>query len=150
MSVNEFGHGQAGSLDGALAQLLDVALLADHARWNVVGSRFASVHDLLHDIARVARAGADRVAERAVTLGHAPDGRAVAITTLSALPSVEPGPRTDDDTVIAFTAILDGLMNCIHAALEAFESDLVTVELFTSVLADVERFAWMLRAQRSG
>ena len=148
MPKNAFGNGQAGALDGALASLLDLSLLTKHAHWNVVGPRFASLHELLDELSGIASIGADRVAERAVTLGHAPDGRASTIASLSALPTIEPGAQPDAGTLLAFTAILDGLMTCIHAALQAFESDLVTVDLFTHVLADVERCAWMLRAQR--
>jgi starvation-inducible DNA-binding protein len=148
MPVNAFGHGQAGALDGALASLLDLSLLTKHAHWNVVGPRFASLHELLDELSGIASIGADRVAERAVTLGHAPDGRAPTVATLTSLPSIDPGAQTDSATLVAFLAILDVFTSCIHAALEAFESDLVTVDLFTHVLADVERCAWMLRAQR--
>jgi starvation-inducible DNA-binding protein len=148
MSVTAFGCDQAGALDGALAALLDLSLLAKHAHWNVVGPRFGTMHELLDELAGIASIGADRVAERAVTLGHAPDGRAATVATLSSLPSVEPGAQTDSATLVAFFAILDALTGCLHAALEAFERDLVTVDLFTDLLADIERFAWMLRAQR--
>ena len=45
-------------------------------------------------------------------------------------------------------AILDAVVSRIHSVLEAFDTDLVTVDLFTSVLAEIEKHAWMLRAQR--
>ena len=148
--MTTFEHDQAGALDGALADLLDLGLLAKQAQWNVVGARFVVMHQLLEELAALARTGADRVAERAVTLGHGPDGRAVTITMLSSLPTIEPGTRTDADVLIAFTAILDALTTRVHAVLEAFDKDLVTTDLFTGVLADVERYAWMLRAQADG
>jgi starvation-inducible DNA-binding protein len=63
MAVNAFGHDQAGALDGALAYLLDLGLLARHAHWNVVGSRFGSVHELLGESAGVARSDDEREAD---------------------------------------------------------------------------------------
>ena len=41
--------------------------------------------------------------------------------------------------------ILDDVVSRIHSVLEAFDTDLVTVDLFTSVLAEIEKCAWMLR-----
>ena len=84
--VNTVEHPQADALDGALADLLDLGLLAKQAHWNVVGPRFPAMHHLLDQLADLARTSSDRVAERAVVLGHAPDGRAASITRLSSLP----------------------------------------------------------------
>jgi len=140
---------QARALDGVLADLLDLGLLAKHARWNVVGPRFQAMEQTLDELADFARSSADLVAERAVTLGHPPDGRRVTITTRSSLPDVQPGGSRDTDTIATFVDILDAVAARIHSGLEAFETDLVTVALLTSVLASLERHAWMLRAQRA-
>ena len=138
---------QASALDGALADLLDLSLLAKQAHWNVVGPKFSALHALLDDLAAVARDSADRVAERAAMLGHPPDGRAATIITLSSLPSVAAGVLPNGDVITAFVAILDAVAGRIHGALEAFEKDCVTLDLFTRILGGVERLAWMLRAQ---
>ena len=138
---------QAAALDGALVDLLDLALLARHAHWNVVGPRFGALHPLLDELADLARRSADVVAERAITLGHSPDGRASTITTFSSLPSVDHGVLRDADVITAFVAILDAVADRLHDALEAFDKDVVTVGVFAEVLADVEKSAWMLRAQ---
>jgi starvation-inducible DNA-binding protein len=148
MSVNGFEDSQAGALDAALADLLDLSLLAKQAHWNVTGPRFRSLHELFDELASVARASADRVAERSVTLGHAPDARVETVTRLSSLPTLDSGPQTDRATLVAFAAILDAMISRLYALLEAFASDLVTVDLSTSVLAEIERFAWMFRAQQ--
>jgi len=141
------GNEQAAALDGALADLLDLSLIAKHAHWNVVGPRFSALHALLDDLSRLAGESADRVAERAATLGHPPDGRAATITTLSSLPSVDAAALHNGVVITAFGAILDAVADRIHGALEAFDKDCVTLDLFTGILARVERFAWMLRAQ---
>jgi starvation-inducible DNA-binding protein len=138
---------QANALDKELVDLLDLGLLAKHAHWNMVGPRFQAIHLLLDDLAQFARHSADRVAQRAVTLGHSPDGRAATIADLSSLSGLRRGELRDVQVIAAFVAILAIVADDLHSAVDAFEKDYVTVELLTSVLAEVERFAWMLRAQ---
>lgn len=140
---------QAVELDAALVELLDLGLQAKHAQWNLVGPRFGPMRQLLDELAGAARESADRVAERAVVLGHPADGRSETITALTSLPRLGRGPLGDLDAILAVSRVLDAVATRLHSASDAFEEDLVTVELFTGVLAVVERFAWMLRAQRT-
>jgi starvation-inducible DNA-binding protein len=139
---------QAAALDGALADLLDLGLIAKHAQWNVVGPAFGELHALFDDLARLAGASAEGVAERSVTLGHPPDGRSGAIVRLSSLPTVQPGVLHDDEAIGLLAAVVDAVVARLRSGLEAFETDPVSAGLFTAVLADVERFAWILRAHR--
>ena len=147
MAMNGSEHLQATALDGALADLLDLGLLANQARWNIIGPRFLTMRLVLDEVADFARSSADRVAERAITLGHAPDGRAASVAKLSSLPTIEPGGLRDVVGTATFDAILDAVVDRVHTAMEAFETDLVTLHLFTGILAMIERYAWMLRAQ---
>lgn len=146
--TNTAAGSEASALDGALADLLDLALLAKQAHWNIVGPRFGPMQLLFDELADLAATSADRVAERAVTLGYAPDGRASAIVKLSSLPSVERGALRDRDAIAAFISILEVVVNRIHSALDSFVQDLVTVDLFTTIVGQLERLAWMLRAFR--
>jgi starvation-inducible DNA-binding protein len=147
MATNGPESRQASALDGALADLLDLGLLANQARWNIVGSRFVTMRLVLDEVADFARDSADRVAERAITLGHTVDGRAASIAILSSLPTIEPGVLRDAEAIPAFDAIFDAVVERVHTAIEAFEPDLVTLELFTAILGMIEKFAWTLRAQ---
>jgi starvation-inducible DNA-binding protein len=140
---------QAGALDGALADLLDLGLLAQQAHWNLVGPGFRSIYLLLDELADTARDSADRIAERSVMLGRSADGRAATIAALSWLPRLEPGSLRDVDAISAFSNLLEVVTTRIQSALEAFEKDLVTTDLFTGILAEIERYAWILRAQGS-
>ena len=65
--------GQA--LQGALIDLIDLALLAKQAHWNLTGRNFKVVHEHLDEVVALARTGQDDVAERAVAIGVNPDGR---------------------------------------------------------------------------
>ena len=63
-------------LQAVLAVLTDLALTGKHAHWNVQGPNFRALHLHLDELVEQWRDEADAVAERAVALGHAPDGRA--------------------------------------------------------------------------
>lgn len=137
---------EATALDGALVDLLDLGLLAKHASWNVVGPASGSLRVLLDELADLAGGSADSVAERAVALGHPADGRAATITKVTSLPALAGGALRDDKAIPAFVDILAAVVSRITSALDAFERDPVSMDLFTRVLASVEKFAWMLRA----
>ncbi|MCA9152383.1 MAG: DNA starvation/stationary phase protection protein, partial [Planctomycetales bacterium] len=63
-------------LQSCLYDLIDLALQGKEAHWNVLGPNFRSVHLQLDEIIDSARNASDEVAERIVTLGLSPDGRA--------------------------------------------------------------------------
>ncbi|WP_309500748.1 Dps family protein, partial [Streptomyces shenzhenensis] len=53
----------AEGLQGALVDLVDLALVAKQIHWNVVGPRFRTVHLQLDEVVDTARAHSDTVAE---------------------------------------------------------------------------------------
>jgi len=134
------------ALDRALVDLINLGLLAKQAHWNLVGPGFRGLHLLLDDIADVARSRGDEVAERAITLGHHPDGRAKTVAEGDVLPGVSPGALRDTDAVAIFGAILGTVTIRLRDAIHAVGDDLVTQDLLTGVTADLEKLAWMVRA----
>ena len=73
------------ALQGALVDLVDLALVAKQIHWNVVGPRFRSVHLQLDEVVTVARTHSDTVAERSAALGVSPDGRAATVAVGSGI-----------------------------------------------------------------
>ena len=65
----------AADLQASLVELLDLALQAKQAHWNVVGPLFRPVHLELDEIVSSAHEAADVVAERLSALREVPDGR---------------------------------------------------------------------------
>jgi starvation-inducible DNA-binding protein len=82
----------AASLDATLTDLVALGLLAKHGHWNLAGPGFSPLHLLLDEVADVAREAGDRVAERAITLGHHPDGRLATIAGTTSFPTSAPAP----------------------------------------------------------
>src|SRR5436309_1042377 len=92
-----------GALQGALADLIDLHLVAKQAHWNVVGREFRNVHLQLDELVDTAREYADQVAERASAMGVPPDGRARTVAKESGLSEFPEGWQQDKDVVAAIT-----------------------------------------------
>lgn len=139
---------QATALDRALTDLITLGMLAKHAHWNVTGPNFLLLHATLADLANLVGDAADTLAERAISLGHHPDGRPETVAAANWLPTLEPGPLRDDDAVAAFVTILESVISGLHGTLECFAGDPVTEDLLVRFVGPLEMHAWMIRAQR--
>jgi starvation-inducible DNA-binding protein len=135
-------------LQDILVVLVDLSLAGKQAHWNVVGPNFRSLHLQLDDLIDSWRDGADAVAERAVALGYAPDGRVGTVasrTTLEALPA---GAIADGDVIAAFTRLLTDAIGSIRERMDRLEDvDAVTADLLHGVVAKLEENLWMIRVQ---
>jgi starvation-inducible DNA-binding protein len=136
------------ALQASLVDLIDVALTAKQAHWNLTGRNFKSLHEQLDDVVDLARGHADSVAERAVTIGVNPDGRASTVAQSTRVPQVESGYLQEDKVVAAFTDILGQVIQRFRERIAATEEpDLVSQDLFIEVTADLEKHYWMFSVQ---
>ncbi len=135
-------------LQATLTLLLDLALLGKQAHWNVVGPHFRPLHLHLDEMVASWHAAADEVAERAVALGHAPDGRAATIASRSGLSQLPEGPIADHDVIDAFTRLLTEAVGTIRERMDRIEDvDTVSADLLHGVVAGLEENLWMVRVQ---
>lgn len=133
-------------LNRHLASLTDLAAAAKQAHWNVRGINFHGLHETFDRVATDARAYADDVAERAVTLGGVADGTLQAAAEGTALP---PFPRdvTDWATLTRelqerLVAVADGL----REAVTGLDDEPATQDMYIETIRGLEKWAWMLRA----
>ncbi|GAB2897769.1 DNA starvation/stationary phase protection protein [Streptomyces deserti] len=136
------------ALQGALVDLVDLALVAKQIHWNVVGPRFRSVHLQLDELVATARTHSDTVAERAAALGLPPDGRAATVAVGSGI-GVTPEGWVDDTAAVAtlveaLGAVIVRMRERIGATAEA---DPVTQDIFIGITADLEKHHWMFQAE---
>ncbi|MGW4564733.1 Dps family protein, partial [Streptomyces sp. NPDC004561] len=132
------------ALQGALVDLVDLALVAKQIHWNVVGPRFRSVHLQLDEVVDSARAHSDTVAERASALGVPPDGRAPSVASGSGIGTTPAGWIKDGDAVGAMVDALGAVITGMRERVEATgESDPVTQDIFIAITADLEKHHWM-------
>ncbi|WP_327234181.1 DNA starvation/stationary phase protection protein [Streptomyces sp. NBC_01317] len=136
------------ALQGALVDLVDLALVAKQVHWNIVGPRFRSVHLQLDEVVTTARQHMDTVAERASALGVTPDGRAGTVAATSAFGTVPNGWIKDADAV---RLMVDGLGAVIEQMRDRVkvtdDPDPVTQDVLIQVTADLEKHAWMFQAE---
>ncbi|MEU5276521.1 DNA starvation/stationary phase protection protein [Streptomyces asoensis] len=136
------------ALQGALVDLVDLALVAKQVHWNVVGPRFRSVHLQLDEVVDVARAHSDTVAERASALGVSPDGRAATVAAGSGIGAVQAGWVKDTDAVGSLVTALGAVITRMRERVSATgDADPVTQDIFIGITADLEKHHWMFQAE---
>jgi starvation-inducible DNA-binding protein len=135
-------------LQKVLVALTDLALSGKQAHWNVVGPRFRSLHLELDEMVAAWRVAADTVAERAVALGHAPDGRVGTVAERTILPALPDGPLQDTAVVTLLTRLLTEAVGLIRECMDRLEDvDAVTADVLHGVVAELEEQLWMTRVQ---
>ncbi|WP_369640318.1 Dps family protein [Nocardia sp. JMUB6875] len=133
-------------LQEALTDLIDLALTAKQAHWNVVGRQFRALHLQLDELVADSREFSDSVAERAASLSISPDGRASTVAE-SALP-FPAGYLADREVVELIVARLDAVVHRFRRHIEATATaDPITQDLFIGITAKLEEHRWMFQAQ---
>ncbi|MFI0820272.1 Dps family protein [Streptomyces sp. NPDC021098] len=136
------------ALQGALVDLVDLALVGKQIHWTVIGPRFRTVHFQLDDVVSTARTHADTVAERASALGIAPDGRAETVAKQSVIRNVKEGWTQDTDAVRALVDALGAVIARMRERIAATdEPDPVTQDILIGLTRDLEKHHWMFQAE---
>ncbi len=136
------------ALQACLYDLIDLALQGKQAHWNLVGSRFRSVHLQLDEIIASVRAASDDVAERIATLGVAADGRATPVGSTSRLEGGVSGLQTVESTVKYYADRLATAISGLRVAIETLaEVDPISEDLLVGISAGLEKHLWMLQTQ---
>ncbi len=150
MTTTTTGASTVGiDLQDTLVELTDLALQAKQLHWNVTGRHFRAVHLQLDELTALAREASDTVAERSVTIGYAPDARAVTVAKDSPLPDAPEARVSDagavDHVVALLTVVTERLRERIARVADL---DPVSQDLLIGVTADLEKQRWMFSAQQ--
>lgn len=141
----------AGTLQSVLASLVDLALVAKHAHWNVKGPNFQALHTLFDEVAAIAQASADTVAERIVQLGGAAMGRRqdLGASRLSVYPDqAVTGPEHVEALATALAGAGLTARKLIGEMAEL--GDDVTADILTEVARDLDKQLWFVEAHAQG
>ncbi len=134
-------------LQAVLVTLTDLSLAGKQAHWNLVGRSFRPLHLFLDELVEAWRTAADEVAERAVALGYAPDGRAGTVAQRSILEPLPEGQILDADVIAAFVALLTTAIGDVRKRMDRLEDvDTVTADLLHGVVRGLKENVWMIRA----
>jgi starvation-inducible DNA-binding protein len=138
----------AAALQAILADLIALSLQAKQAHWNVRGPLFRPLHEQFDELAAAYRDWADEVAERALALDAAADGRATTVAASAAVEELPAGRIPDREAVGLFLARIESAAARFRDRLPRLgEIDPVTQDTVIDIVRGLEKQAWMLRAQ---
>lgn len=135
------------ALQQTLTELQQLQLQTKQAHWNVSGTLFYPLHELLQDHYEGVAKYADEVAERLLAIGVSSDGRANTIVRTSRIPEY-PGGFVDDAQVIGwFARHYKVTSDEIGQGIKATEDkDPTTSNLLQEVQHAIDKYQWQMRA----
>jgi starvation-inducible DNA-binding protein len=147
-ALDEHRRGEVGhELQATLVELIDLSLIGKQLHWNIFGRPFPPLHQHLDELVDSWRELSDTVAERAVALGAAPDGRAEAVAAGSGMEPVDAGALDTDLATHELAERLADVSERIRSRMDRLgEIDLVSQDVLVEVVRALEKQLWMLRA----
>jgi len=137
----------ADTLQGRLSALIDMQLTLKHVHWNVVGSNFIGVHEMLDPQYAAVSIMVDDVAERLAALGYEPMGTPGFVTKNRTWEDYSLGRAGTMEHLGALDLVYQGLIGDHRKALKALEDlDLVSQDLMIQQCQQLEKFHWFIRA----
>jgi starvation-inducible DNA-binding protein len=139
--------GSAQFLTPVVLGLQGLAVNGKQAHWNVRGTNFIAIHELLDTIVANAQAGADEAAERIVALGLPVDARVGTIAEKTKKTAVPAGFAQWQDVIRSVISDMDAVIADVQAAIDGLdEVDLTSQDVAISIKAALEKDRWFLFA----
>ena len=137
-------------LNARLADMIDLELQAKQAHWNVKGPNFIGLHELFDQVSAAAAKYKDEIAERAVMLGGVAVGTSQAVVERTTLPPYPVEAQDWHSHVDCVSSALAKLGTALRQAIEDADEleDQVTVDLFTQIGHDVDKYMWFVEAHQ--
>lgn len=141
-------HHSIEALNRVVAHLVDVALAAKHAHWNVRGANFASYHALFDRVFKDLVDQVDHVGERASALGGIARGT---VQTVASATQLQPYPVlmvAEREHISQLANRLGQVGREIRAAVGSIggRDDIVTVDVLTETCATIDRLLWLIES----
>lgn len=135
------------TLQHRLTSLLDLQLTLKHIHWNVVGSTFIGVHEMLDPQVDAVRLMSDDIAERIATMGGQPVGTPGFITKNRGWDDYSLLRASTGEHLAALDLVYTGVIADHRAAMKEFEDlDLVSQDMMIAQTEKLEMFQWFVRA----
>ena len=138
-------------LQATLVELIDLSLIGKQLHWNIYGRPFKPLHEHLDELVDSWHDLSDTVAERAVALGFAPDGRAVTVSGDSEIDALDAGSLDTDAALHELIPRLADVTERIRVRMDRLgEIDLASQDVLIEVVRELEKQLWMLRVSLPG
>lgn len=143
----EAAAGTAQFLTPLVLGLQALAVNGKQAHWNVRGSNFIAIHELLDTVVANAQGFADLAAERIVALGLPIDARLATVADKAAATTVPAGFTQWEEIVGAVVTDIDTVLGDVQAAIDGLdEVDLTSQDVAIAIKAGLEKDRWFLSA----
>ncbi len=143
--------GTAQFLTPVALGLQALAVNGKQAHWNVRGTNFIAIHELLDTIVAHAQDGADLAAERIVALGLPIDARLSTVAAKTAPTNVPAGFAQWEDVIRGVIADIDAVSADVQAAVDGLdEVDLSSQDVVISIKQALDKDRWFLFAHLAG
>lgn len=143
----EVAAGNAQFLTPLVLGLQALGVNGKQAHWNVRGSNFIAIHELLDSVVEHAQASADLAAERIVALGLPVDARATVVAEKTKATAVAAGFSQWRETIAAIVADMDAVIAETQTAIDELDSiDLTSQDIAIAIKASLEKDRWFLSA----
>lgn len=124
-----------------------LAVNGKQAHWNVRGTNFIAIHELLDTLVANAQASADLAAERIVALGLPVDGRIETIAAKTKATAVPAGFTQWESMIRDVIADMDSVIADTQAAIDGLdEIDLTSQDIAIAIKAALDKDRWFLFA----
>lgn len=135
-----------------LADTFDLFSQTKQAHWNVKGPQFFQLHELYDDLAGHLLGYTDLIAERATALGGAATGTVRMAANATRLEDFPSGPVDSMESVRLLVERYAGLAKSTREAIDKAETaeDQDTMDMFTEISRDLDKFLWFLEAHIQG
>ncbi len=135
------------ALQNTLTELQALQLQTKQAHWNVSGTLFYTLHELLQEHYEGISKYADDTAERMLSVGASSDGRAITIVASSRLPEIPAGFIDDAQVIQFFIYQYETVGQRIFQRIGDVEkADPTTANQLQEVEAAIEKYQWQMRA----
>lgn len=136
------------ALQSTLTELQQLSLQTKQAHWNVSGTLFLSLHDMLQEHYEGISNYADMVSERMLSIGSSSDGRAPTIVETSNLTEIPAGFIDDAEVLKFFISQYQTVGQRIYDRIGEIENvDPTSANLLQEVESAIEKYQWQVRAE---
>lgn len=138
-------------LNELLAGVIDLAMEAKHAHWNVRGENFIAIHELFDRVAKETADYADLIAERLGQMGEAAPGTLREVLKNSKLPAYSVNVHESQQHIRELSRATGVLADSLRTAIDSASdnNDAVTADLLTEVTRGLDKLRWLLESHIS-
>jgi starvation-inducible DNA-binding protein len=141
-------HASIEAMNGIVAQMIDLALAAKHAHWNVRGPSFQSHHQLFDKVHAALGGEIDAVGERVAALGGIARGTLQTVAGATMLPPYPVLSVAEAEHTSELALRLGKIGSMVRsAAIDAGRrDDIVTADILTDTCTTIDGLLWLLES----